>query len=921
VLGSTLAHTTDNGGQMTELVARACWAKSAGTSWMSVAQHLDDSAAIAGQLWDEWLSRSIRLRIEASLESPQSARGLVTLMAGLHDVGKISPAFACQLTAHEQVMADRGLHIGAAVRANRHEAPHALVGAFALRTWLRETAGWSQSSAQSLAVIIGGHHGRPPTQLVRPPREDLVGTGAWADARDKMIEAAVDCSGSRNHLAGWNRQPPDEPAQALISAVVILADWLASNVELFPLSENESGSARAEWAWRQLALPGPWTPSLSDAFDPGIWAARFTLPPGATPRPIQTAALDMVRGATAPRLLVVEAGMGEGKTEAALMAAEVMAARSGASGAIVALPTMATSDAMFRRVLDWLDMLPPPDNGSAGWSTYLAHGKAQLNEQFRGLHRADLTGVGIDDPGGTAVAHAWLSGRKKGLLSSFVVGTIDQVLVGALRTKHLALRHLALAGKVVVLDEVHAADEYMSTYLECVLAWLGAYDVPTVLLSATLPPARRAALVTAYRSGTSDSAIETSTVQAVGYPLLTIVDGSAVSSVAPPSSGRESTVALERLADDRLVEYVVDALREGGTAAVICNTVTRAQHFARELREHFGDDVMLLHSRFIAEDRRSRESRTRELLGPPGSGARPHRLVVVGTQVLEQSLDVDFDLMVTDLAPVDLVLQRLGRLHRHSRPADSRPPRLSTPKCLISGVEHWAAAAPQAVRGSRRVYGEAALLRSVTVLRRFLDGQPLHLPEDIAALVTDAYEAYDPVDPDPRWPDALRSAEAVAVSLDAGRRTEAERYLLRRPNGHKTLMEWLDGGADEDSADGQAAVRDGVQGIEVVLLREREGALFLPSWMPSSNTPVSGGADDDLALGVLGCAVRLPTWCTDAAGALTTPSEWSTSRWLSGSLVVPATSTDDGTLHATVGSFELAYTQQEGLTMTRSIRA
>ncbi len=907
---------------MAELAARACWAKTErhGTGWMSVAQHLDDTASVAGLLWDHWLSGAVRHRIASGLERPQSARALVTWLAGLHDLGKISPAFTCQVPALLPAMAEHGLHVGAAVHANRHDLPHALAGAFALRTWLRGPAGWSQPAAQALAAIVGGHHGRPPATFAQAARDDLLGTGAWTAARDAMIETALDACGARPELDGWGRRPPDESAQVLLSAVVILADWLASNVELFPLSEAEPGDVRAERAWRQIALPRPWAALATNTDDPTLWSRRFALPAGATPRPMQTAALTMVGAAASPRLLVIEAGMGEGKTEAALMAAELLAARSGASGVIVALPTMATSDAMFRRVLDWLDRLPAPDDGSPGWSTYLAHGKAQLNEKFRGLHRADLNGVGIDDAGASAVAHAWLSGRKKGLLSSFVVGTIDQVLVGALRTKHLALRHLALAGKVVVLDEVHAADEYMSTYLERVLEWLGAYGVPTVLLSATLPPARREALVAAYRYGQSDQQPSIAEPSAAGYPLLTLVDGVTVSTFVPPSSGRQSTVALERLADDDLVPRLVAALAEGGTAAVICNTVTRAQRWAHELREHFGDDVLLVHSRFLAEDRRRLETTALLSLGPPGGSARPQRMVLVGSQVLEQSLDVDLDLMVSDLAPVDLLLQRIGRLHRHEREESARPPGLREPRCLISGVERWDVAVPRAVPGARRVYGEAALLRAATVLRPFLDGRPLRLPVDIAPLVAEAYEHYDPAQPDPRWPDELAAAEAIALSDAASRRERAKAYLLRQPRSSATLLGWLDDGADEDSPSGQAAVRDGLQGIEVVLLVERDGSLFLPSWMPESTTALATHPGEQSALAVLGCAVRLPDWCTDAAlvTEFSTPPEWAESAWLSGVLVVRCEQGADRTLLASVGSLALTYDRSEGLTMTRS---
>jgi CRISPR-associated endonuclease/helicase Cas3 len=452
-------------------ISAVCWAKSGdgGREWLSVQQHLADTAAVAARLWDDWLPLAVRRRVAIDLERPASARTLVRLLAGLHDLGKITPAFACQVPALLPPMAVAGLRVDDSVQRRRHELPHALAGGLTLRRWLMDVTGWPAPAADAFAVIVAGHHGRPPSTLADAPAEDLLGTGPWEHARLTTLEQVVHDLGAADEMAGWRRRPPGEIAQVLLSAIVIVADWLASNPSLFPLVNGDVGEARADRAWQTLGLPPPWRPPEPEPADPAFWSSRFSLPAEARPRPVQTAAAAMVHDAAAPGLLVVEAPMGEGKTEAALAAAELLAARCGAGGVMIALPTMATSDAMFRRVLTWLDHLPRPDG--LAWSTFLAHGKARLNEDFRGLHTGVLTGVGVDEPAGVAVAHEWLSGRKKGVLSTFVVGTIDQVLVGALRTRHLALRHLALASKVIVLDEVHAADEYMSTYLAGVLAW------------------------------------------------------------------------------------------------------------------------------------------------------------------------------------------------------------------------------------------------------------------------------------------------------------------------------------------------------------------------------------------------------------------------------------------------------------------
>lgn len=909
----------------------SCWAKSPNgrQEWLSVPRHLADAAAVTGFLWDAWVPEAVRHRVALDLDEPASARQLACLLAGLHDVGKITPAFAVQAPALVPAMEAEGLVVSPNVKGRSRLLPHALSGGLALREWLTERH-WSPKSANALAVVIAGHHGRPPTTLSEGGPPELMGTGAWRDARNAAIGQVVTVVGAGPCLDAWARRPPGEAAQALLTAVVIVADWLASNVDLFPYVDAKPEAARTAWAWSQLGLPTPWRPAppaipASDAY----WATRFALPPGANPRPVQRRACELLSTARDPRLLIVEAPMGEGKTEAALAAAEILAARSGAGGVMIALPTMATSDAMFRRVLQWLDRLPPPATGAA-WSTYLAHGKSRLNDDFRLLPHDSMRAVGQDE-GGTTIAHAWLAGRKKGVLSSFVVGTIDQVLVAALRTKHLALRHLALAGKVVILDEVHAADDYMQVFLDRALAWLGAYGVPVVLLSATLPRARRAALVDAYRSGRRPQErrrIESWRRGATpdplaghapsGYPLLTLVDGDQVAHHPTSPSGRATEVTLCRIDDTAVARTLAGELRSTGTAAVICNTVGRAQQRASELRETFGNDVLLVHSRFLAADRQRLERRLRAALGPPEEAIRPVRLIVIGTQVLEQSLDIDVDLMVTDLAPVDLVLQRLGRLHRHDRPADSRPVGLQAPRCLVSGVRDWSAATPQAVPGSIRVYGEAALLRSGAVLKRHLDGQPIRLPDDIAPLVDDAYAAYDERAPDPRWPAELANAEHTAERKRQERQSRAERYRLRSPGSEsQSLVGWLDNGTDEESAQGQAAVRDGVQGIEVLLLDERAGELRLPPWMELADRPLEETVDDELARAALGCAVRLPERCTETAlnADLSAPQSWSSSGWLRDALVLRA-HTEAGRLFAQLGRHWLTYDRQDGLIVT-----
>jgi hypothetical protein len=352
-------------------------------------------------------------------------------------------------------------------------------------------------------------------------RSDLAGGGPWGAARVAALRWATELVGGPEGFKPYADVALGRPTQALLTAIVIMADWIASDAELFPLEplstagvlrlpDPERTRARVERGWAALAFPQRWTASPLDDV-PDAFRTRF----GREPRLVQVCAVKAAMEQPQPGMVIVEAPMGEGKTEAALLAAETLASRSGADGCFVALPTRATTDAMFARVLGWLRAVPGvPDD----ISVMLAHGTASLNDEYRGLmSRARVRGVGEhgDEAG---IAHEWLRGRKRGPLAQFVVGTVDQVLIAGLKSRHLMLRHLALAGKVVIIDEVHAYDVYMSRYLDRVLHWLGAYGTPVVLLSATLPAGRRAELLAAYDSGRTTEPV--AVVDEPGYPVV-----------------------------------------------------------------------------------------------------------------------------------------------------------------------------------------------------------------------------------------------------------------------------------------------------------------------------------------------------------------------------------------------------------------
>ncbi|MFD4635393.1 CRISPR-associated helicase Cas3' [Streptomyces sp. NPDC058284] len=932
---------------------------------------MEDSAAVAGLLWDEWLPANVRTLVAEALPgAAEEGRSLMVWLAAVHDIGKATPAFACQVDQLADVMRGQGLEMKTRRQFGvaRAMAAHALAGQVLLSEWLEERHGWSARQSGQFAVVTGGHHGVPPEHgqlndlydrpyLLRTPGAS---GELWRRVQEELLDACVEEYGVRERLRVWRTVRLSQPVQVLLTAVVIVADWIASNPDLFPYfpQETRTGEERVAAAWRGLRLPAPWRAEEPSGKARAVVASRFDLPPGASVRPVQEAAVRLAREMPSPGLMIVEAPMGEGKTEAALAVAEIFAARSGAGGVFFALPTMATGNAMFPRLLKWIGRLPSQEG--ARRSVLLAHSKAALNDDYAELMRSgrqQIAAVDVDGEVGRwrpsdvkrlapaeLIAHAWLRGRKKAMLSSFVAGTVDQLLFAGLKSRHLALRHLAVAGKVVVIDEAHAYDTYMSVYLDRVLSWLGAYRVPVVVLSATLPSDRRRQLAEAYAGACGASGGEAGgfeeVARATSYPLLTavvpaqvpIVEGSAASS-------RSCDVHLERLEDDQgvLAGRLVAELEGGGCVLVIRNTVRRVLETARALHAYFGEQaVTVAHSSFVDVDRAAKDAGLLARFGPPEKAggqrpAGPH--IVVASQVAEQSLDVDFDLLVTDLCPVDLMLQRIGRLHRHRRgPGQAeRPARLREARCLVTGVD-WNGEVPVPVGGSVAVYGAYALLRSAAVLLPHLEGprRPVRLPGDISPLVQGAY-AEGPVGP-AAWSDAMTAAWERHEKHRAEQAGRAEVFRLDavgRPG--RPLIGWVAAGVGDadDTRAGRAQVRDSKESLEVVVVQRRaDGSLATLPWLakgqgglelPTDRPPTAAAAR-----AAASCGLRLPLQFShgevmDRAIAeleeLYVPAwQGKDSHWLAGQLILAL----DADCQTSLAGFSLRYSQSDGLEVSSS---
>lgn len=804
------------------------WAKKARLGqlcWLPLSTHLMDAAGVARELWKNWvprgtqqaITRDMHFQEALSQEDKQAKAGdLLCFLCAIHDLGKATPVFQAkrggfQANLLDMEIFDRQQQAGLALPSPEQQAaflhardtPHGLAGQQILLAMGYEA---------SVAAVVGAHHGRPNTpDMLLQTKPGAIPQNYYYNENNRaqwqgIQEAVVNLAGTLSGLDTPKALPSlGIAAQQLLTALVILVDWIASNEQFFPYiglaDPVPLASRRLYVGLDRLNLPLSWLAEHSHQ-PQALYALRFAGQFEA-PNAMQRAVADIASQISSPGILIIEAAMGFGKTEAALVAAEMFANKAGKSGIFFALPTQATSDGIYKRIQSWAAALTPGE----AHSIRLAHGKAQFNADYRALFEG---GDNINPDGGAEglLVHPWFEGPKKALLADFVVGTVDQLLMMALKQKHVMLRHLGLAGKVVIIDECHAYDAYMSQYLERALNWLAAYGVPVIILSATLPGDKRLALLRAYQSGLlyqAPAAQLPDWATSQGYPLLTWTEGEQVCQEALHLDEHHKDIAIFDVKEEDLGEQLAHLLKDGGCAGIILNTVRQAQDMAASLQARFPGEVRLLHARFLSPHRARKEALLRQALGKPGVDTqRPHRLIVVGTQVLEQSLDIDFDVMFSEICPMDLLLQRLGRLHRHKR---QRKPLLGQAACGIIIKEEQTFP-----KGSLAIYGEHHLLRC-----RALLGKTITLPRDIPSLVQTAYAA----GPLPGIDQQHQAAARLEMEEDIHRqrlRANAWRIIDYQPGARRQRMDSLLDVTNRDQD--EAAVRDSESSIEVLLVQE-----------------------------------------------------------------------------------------------------
>jgi CRISPR-associated endonuclease/helicase Cas3 len=691
--------------------------------------------------------------------SPSRSRAFTVLIA-LHDLGKISESFRAMLS-------------GASGQGRRHwELTEVLLHQNDAR--LAAHLGGDPEIRWQLYAAVAGHHGRPPDLGIgalpktgRPPRDYIKAwqqIGAGAVAAQEVIDAFCDL---------WPGASLDglDLAEAMqlswwLPGLCAAADWIGSNT-----------------LWFKPQRPGP---DLNDYLAQARRTAAIAVAEsglGAAPvrsealfnfalRPMQAecAKIPLPEG---PMLAVIEDETGAGKTEAALILAHRMVQAGKGQGLYFALPTMATADAMFARADKIVGaMFTAP-------TLTLAHGRAGVSEEFRKLVEGGDRGE--DTPSCTD----WLAeSRRRALLANVGVGTIDQALMAVLPVRHQALRHFGLSSKILIVDEVHEMGEpYIAKELERLLQMHRAAGGSAILLTATLPLGLRERLLSTYGARNDSPA----------YPALTVAVAEAVTEFEVDPRPTKGPVRVERIENfDAALQQLVIGAGQGAACVWVRNSVDEAIA-AMEALAAKGVAARLLHARFALCDRKRIEAEVRARVGKTGQGRQG--FVLLGTQVLESSLDLDFDVMVSDVAPMAALVQRAGRLWRHmeERPAATRP--VPAPVLQVLCPDPDTVTDDRWLRGTLGrgawVYDLADVWRTARVLLTSGIGNgrieaPHGLRRLIEAVHGDAAEAL---------PEPLQRAEIEALGKAAAARTQAVHNLVDLSRGYRD-----GGGASPDTS-------------------------------------------------------------------------------------------------------------------------
>lgn len=551
-----------------------------------------------------------------------------------------------------------------------------------------------ESALNSWMLISTGHHGIPPDTMKNRSSlaftdEDIVAATHYLEALSELFPFTLPQE--------WKTKAGRKCLKQhswFFAGLVTLADWMGSDESQFPLLSSAM-PLKDYWPLacekaQQAILRMPPLSQHSHYQD-----HRALFPFIQTLTPLQQRASELDISAPGAQLVVLEDVTGAGKTEAALILTHRLMSANKGHGLYVGLPTMATANAMYQRLASAYHALFTDESRP---SLILAHGGREMSDSFRQSIWQPTENIAEDyardDGNATTECHTWFAdSRKKALLAEVGVGTLDQLLMAVMPFRHQSLRLLGMRDKILLLDEVHAYDGYMVKLLEGLLRFHAAQGGSAIILSATLPAALREKLLNAFSDGAEFMSAGGS--DNAGYPWLSHLTSSGL--LEQPLATRpevQRTVAVNWIQQrQEALDIIYRVVATGQCICWIRNTVDDALDTYQQLL-HEGivpeQDLLLFHSRFAFIDRIAIENKTLNWFGNNAPVSERRGKVLIATQVVEQSLDLDFDWMITDLAPIDLLIQRAGRLQRHIRDAHGQrkstlPDERQPPVLHISG--------------------------------------------------------------------------------------------------------------------------------------------------------------------------------------------------------------------------------------------
>ncbi len=697
------------------------WAKttSEGKPGISVHDHMVNVGCVA---------QCIAEAVPALLAQFQMESSVVGALAALHDLGKISPGFQrkCAVWLQENRLTDIARN---GCWDTEMESDHSKVSHSVIQNFLCQQ-GIPVESAQYIATVLGAHHGKikylPNAHGIRP------------SGQITETNSGIDWNGERQRCAQrlWNyfnlghfsiAITDNSPAIWWLAGLTSIADWIGSDERFFSTDRRTEEVDVPSLARNALDAIGFRRPefirdlSFHDLFhDSEKPEVRWA------PNEMQEKSLAIV---SAPGVYVIEAPMGMGKTEAALWAAYQLLVAGKATGIYFALPTQATSNRMHLRMKEFVRRICRTSN-----ATRLIHGNSWLiDEEEALLPVATSHDAECED---ARTGRDWFSSAKRALIAPFGVGTVDQALLGVVAAKHFFVRHFALAGKVVILDEIHSYDLYTGTLIDKLISTLESLGCTVIILSATLTGKRRGQIVSCLEDDEGNAKLP--------YPLITgRSEGHPLKSVAttPPAP---RTVKIDFVTLENATEEAIAVARNGGAVLSIYNTIGAAQkqyqRFEGLVQDAF--PIGLLHSRFPYWRREMIEEEWMERLDK--SGKKRCGSILVSTQIVEQSVDLDADLIITELAPTDMLLQRLGRLWRHERrkrPVDAARFRIIKEE---KSIEEFRSMEPKAIvaalGGKAHVYDPFILLRTLQLWENYSN---VVIPTQIRELIEATYRDRD----------------------------------------------------------------------------------------------------------------------------------------------------------------------------------